>query len=246
MGILGTAFAIGQNSLADEIVLSTHSENPVWIADGSSVQKIFAGADNTGLEGVATDAADWTFNAPSFLSLQNYGRPSFSQEDFFQGWPSWWEVINPPGSQSTVVLDWGYHAIDSVGGLQFYDFVIPRDAPFGEVPFNFSYARFGNCFGDPQPFRIEYNNPIIIPDARADITSPNCGRDGRVNFYDARALMASMNGPGNPYNAVDPNCPELTQSPDLNEDGAVDLLDFAKMQECAKGESYADPNCGRE
>ncbi len=247
---------------------SIRVSGPAEIVPGVSYTA-YVEAENTGLDGMATDGVQWRLFAPTCLSFSYVGKPSSG--DFFSasdGSPLEMFVEffgNPHSSSSTgvsgrLVLEIGAGPTDRPWNSGYnrvgqYEFQInpatPPPLPSGGV-LSLGDVLFMSPDLDEQPFvNLTPVLPFTIKLSRADFD-----RDTRVNQSDLAVMQACDTGPGVPYDPghLPSGCTCGTIAfggqeylkADFDNDGDVDQDDFGLAQLCYSGSQIADANCGNE
>ncbi|MFH1802554.1 MAG: hypothetical protein ABH864_03810 [archaeon] len=192
-----------------EIKTTPHPDDKVWMADGEE-HRVGVYADNTGVSpGPHTDGVQWyAFQHPTFTldHYRGFEIPS-AEQDFFGGAETE-DLIFGLGENGSGRMTLDQAAGPSVGEgrgfLAFYNFEVPRDTQLGRYHFTLDLSprtrMFNEGGSEQQPVNIGYDFITVIPDLNT--------------------MAADTLGPGVP----------IESEHDYNEDGFVDMADWARAQ----------------
>jgi len=144
-----------------DVVLKAVPEQTNWIADGTTEYEVKIYADNTGLNGEQTKAAEWKLMVPSGLdgkiTMTSAQWPT--QNDFFEGFSIFFQSLGINWNLHGKLVNGGGPA-NKVGVLAVYKFKV-NPGFTGQTSFDFYLEETGFCSGGledtciQQPYHVE-------------------------------------------------------------------------------------------
>ena len=225
----GALFGAPREAKGNVIMTPYIDNNPeaVLAIGNTTPYRLYVLADNTGMNGEATQGFDWKFNSlNSNISSPAYGRPA-DERDFFG--PIFYEIISPISEGSGRLALNGYAPSNKIGDLIWYDINVSADAPVGDVviSLNPDYTAAGDSWGNPQPTQLQ--DLVVKLRERGDVNA-----DMIVNLEDI-----------NPFVDALIEYPYTSPLADMDGNGITNLLDINPFVDAIVGRgiasaSYAD------
>lgn len=229
----GLAGALSQANAENEGEMGTVPQNNVWVADGTTKQKLFVYVDNNGLNGEPTKGAQWRLDAGSrFTYVPGSSTGPSEEDDFFGEREMQWEIYQPPtGISSRFPVDDG--PVNSNGYVGVFEFKTPVTTSPGvyQIPFfNHSSSFITDVNGEVQPSVKVYSPITVVRDEQADFD-----KDGHVDHADYEHFRNCITGPAY-TGTLSPTCTPA----DFTSNGTVDTEDYAYLQEVFTGDELVE------